>query len=176
MINNTTLYIALSEDGFIAGENDNLDFLNDYQVEGEDYGYSNFISSIDSIVVGRKTYEKVIDMGYPYHEDKQVYVITRSPKKSKNENLTFYNGDLKTLIDQLRRHTNKNIYCDGGAELARYMLNNKLIDRLILSVIPIELHKGTLLFEKGIVPNTFELRRKEEYKSGLIQYTYELNT
>ncbi|HIG32804.1 MAG TPA: dihydrofolate reductase [Flavobacteriales bacterium] len=175
MAKKTILYIAMSQDGFISGENDNLDFLNEYQVEGEDYGYANFISSIDFIVVGRKTYEKVLAMGYPYHNNKKVFVITRNSKESKNENLTFYNGNIKTLICQLKDSTNKHIYCDGGAELASYMLKSNLIDRLILSVIPLKLHKGTLLFENGLAPNAFELRKKEEYKSGLIQYCYELN-
>jgi len=86
MAKKTILYIAMSQDGFISGENDNLDFLNEYQVEGEDYGYANFISSIDFIVVGRKTYENVLAMGYPYHNNKKVFVITRNSKESKNEN------------------------------------------------------------------------------------------
>jgi dihydrofolate reductase len=81
----------MSQDGFISGENDNLNFLNEYQVKGEDYGYANFLSSIDSIVVGRKTYEKVLAMSYPYHNDKMVFVITRSSKESKSKNLSFYN-------------------------------------------------------------------------------------
>ena len=54
------LYIAISEDGFIAGAGENLDFLNMVQVEGEDYGYAQFLNSIDVVLVGRKTYEKVI--------------------------------------------------------------------------------------------------------------------
>ena len=86
MTNKTILYISMSKDGFIAQENDNLDFLNDFnnfQLGGEDYGYSDFIDSVESIVVGKKTYEKVLSMNYPYHEDKKVYVITRSLKQSK---------------------------------------------------------------------------------------------
>ena len=113
-------------------------------------------------------------MGYPYHEDKKVFVVTHFSKESKNENLIFYNENIKTLIGQLKRSTNKHIYCNGGAELAKYMINNNLIDQMILSVIPLKLHTGTLLFEKGLVPNLFELKGKEEYSSGLVQYTYDL--
>ena len=162
------------KDGFIAGENDNINFLNKYQVEGEDYGYNKFISSVDSIVVGRRTYDKVIGMEYPYHEDKKVYVITRNQRESNRKNLNFYTGDLTILISQLKQSTNKNIYCDGGAELAKHMIKNNLIDKIILSIIPITLHQGTSLFANGIVPNHFELKEKEEYKTGLIQHTYEL--
>lgn len=65
MKSKTVLYISISEDGFIAGVKDNLDFLNEYIIEGEDYGYANFIKSIDTVVVGRRTYEKVFSMVTP---------------------------------------------------------------------------------------------------------------
>ncbi len=75
--NKTTLYIAMSLDGFISGENDNLDFLNPYHVEGEDYGYRAFVDSIQTVIVGRKTYEVIQGMGVPYHSEKQVFVISK---------------------------------------------------------------------------------------------------
>ena len=170
----TILYIAMSEDGFIAGENDSLDFLNKFQMEGEDYGYSDFIQSVEFIVVGRKTYDKVLSMDYPYHENKKVYVISRSLKKSKKDNLEYYNKDITTLIKQLKASTQKNIYCDAGAELALYMITNNLIDQIILSVIPLKLVKGTLLFNKGSVADKYELKSTKEFSSGLKQYRYEL--
>ena len=163
----------MSEDGFIAGENDNLDFLNEFQIEGEDYGYSNFINSVEFIVVGRRTYQKVLGMDYPYHEDKKVYVVSRSLNQSEKENWEFYNGDIKTLIKLLKNSTQKNIYCDGGAALAKLMIKDNLIDQIILSVVPLKLNKGTLLFENGSVPNSFELKNSEEFSSGLIQYKYD---
>jgi dihydrofolate reductase len=174
MNNKTILYIAMSEDGFIAGDNDNLDFLNNFQVKDEDYGYSKFMNSVEFIVVGRKTYDKVISMGYPYHKDKQVFVITRVPKESpQNETLTFYNGAIAALIGQLKASSgNKHIYCDGGAALANHMIDLNLIDQMILSVVPTKLNRGTLLFKKGCVPNHFELKDALTFKSGLIQYTY----
>ena len=175
MIPKVILYIAMSEDGFIAGENDNIDFLNDYQTEGEDYGYFKFIESVGSVVVGRRTYDKVVGMGYPYHSDKEVYVITRA-QKSSSENITYYNGDITSLIEKLKLPNNGNIYCDGGSEVAHLLLTNNLIDEIILSVIPTQLKKGTLLFADGVVPTNFENSNKVEFKSGLIQYTYHLKT
>lgn len=165
----------MSKDGFIAGENDNLDFLNKFQVEGEDYGYSNFIKTVCQIVVGRKTYEKVITMGYPYHEDKDVYVVTRNPRHS-SERLHFYNGNLNSLIDELKRSNLGNIYCDGGAELAQTLIRIGLIDKLILSIIPVNLHKGTLLFKNGFVPSEFQVENQVNFKTGLTQFTYSLKS
>lgn len=167
----TILYIAMSKDGFIAGKNDNLDFLNDYQEEGEDYGYSQFIKSIASVVVGRKTYEKVMSMGFPYHEDKEVYVITRSNRPS-SKKLHFYNDSLSTLIGKLKEKETGNIYCDGGATLAQDLIASNLIDKIILSIIPLMLHEGTILFPKGIIPSQFQKVDEKKFSSGLTQYAY----
>ena len=62
MNNNLVLYIASSQDGFISGESDDLSFLKSVEIEGEDYGYLKFIDSVGPILVGRKTYDKVISM------------------------------------------------------------------------------------------------------------------
>ncbi|MFT7346126.1 MAG: dihydrofolate reductase, partial [Cryomorphaceae bacterium] len=85
------LYISCSLDGFIAKPGDDLSFLDKVQVEGEDYGYHDFISSVDAVIVGRKTYDWVIGQGYEYpHKDKESYIITRE-EKAKDGNITFYN-------------------------------------------------------------------------------------
>ena len=164
----------MSEDGFIAGENNNINFLNPYQVEGEDYGYNEFINSVGNIIVGRKTYEIVIGMGYPYHPDKTVYVASRNPRQSETENIIFYHGSFKSLIMKLKASQHKHIYCDGGAELAKSLIGEDLIDEIILSVIPVKLENGTLLFEHGMVPHNFSLKKKQAFKTGLIQFSYEL--
>ena len=163
------LYIAMSTDGFIAGENDNLDFLNPYQMDGEDYGYKNFTDSVSHIIVGRKTFEVVQGMGFPYHSDKIVYVITNSTIHSNNKNIIFYNGDLASLIKEIQSSSQMNIYCDGGAVLANSLLANDLIDEIILSIIPITLKSGTLLFENGETPEQFIQHKQIDYTNGVIQ-------
>lgn len=167
------LYIAMSRDGFIAGADGQLDFLDPYQVEGEDYGYSEFMHNIGSIIVGRKTYETVLGMGYPYHPDLQVIVASRTGMKSEQKNLVYYGGLWRPLIDQLKATQENNIYCDGGAELARSLINEQLIDEIILSVIPVYLYQGTLLFEQGLVPSDFELMSTKSFQSGLEQCHYQ---
>lgn len=174
MASKLILYIAMSSDGFIAGENDSLDFLSPYQVEGEDYGYHSFIQSIETVIVGRRTYETVVGMGCPYHEDKRVYVITSSSKHSDNEKLIYFNGDLKNMVKELKTSETGHIYCDGGALLAKSLLEENLIDEMVLSIIPVQLNNGTLLFEAGVIPYDFELKKKTEYSSGLIQFSYVL--
>ena len=165
----TILYIAISEDGFIAGEDNNLDFLNPYQGGEEDYGYSEFINSVGCILVGRKTYDVVANMGYPYHPEKMVYVVTKQLRISSSEKLLFFDGNLRKLINEIKSSQNLNIYCDGGAELTQSLIAADLIDEMILSVVPIQLHHGTLLFQGGKVPNQFSLRSKQTYPNGLVQ-------
>ncbi len=74
-------YIAMSLDGYIAKPDGDISFLSMAEKKGEDYGYSGFTSTIDTVIIGRKTYDKVISMGYEYPDnDNDVYVITRTVK------------------------------------------------------------------------------------------------
>ena len=164
----------MSLDGFIAGPDDDLSFLSSVEQEGEDYGYARFCETVDTIIIGRKSFEKVITMCGQYpHIDKQVYVITRTPQPSKN-NIHFFSGDLKKLVQELKSTGSKNIYCDGGAEIARLLFNLGLIDELILSVIPVILTSGTALFTGLSSKNPLTLIGAESFKSGLVQLHYQL--
>ncbi|OJW80215.1 MAG: dihydrofolate reductase [Bacteroidetes bacterium 46-16] len=168
------LYIAMSLDGYIARENNELDFLKIVERAGEDYGYYDFIKNIDTVVMGRKTYDMVLDFGIPFpHKDKKCYVLTRS-KSGSDENVTFYNGALDKLISELRRKEGKDIFIDGGAETVNELLQLKLIDKLIISVIPVLLGNGIKLFNGGRPEQKLELLRSSTFSSGLVQLWYEV--
>jgi len=168
------LYIAMSLDGYIAQQNDDLSFLSIVQKEGEDYGYADFISTVDTVIVGRKTYEKVISMGFDFpHADKDAYVITRTSRPNIGS-VKFYSGDLKSLIETLKNQNGKNIFCDGGAELVNELLNRDLIDELIISVIPILLGNGTQLFKDGRPENKLKLENTKVFETGLTQLHYSI--
>ena len=87
--------------------------------------------------------------------------------------MAYYGGLWRPLIDQLKATQDKNIYCDGGAELARSLIKEQLIDEIILSVIPVDLYQGILLFEQGLVPSDFELMSRKTFQSGLMQCHYQ---
>ncbi len=166
------LYISMSVDGYIADKKDGLDFLSLVEEEGEDYGYGDFIKNVDTIIIGRKTYDKVLSMGYDYpHTDKEVYIITRT-KRTPVGNFQFYTADLKQLVDSLKRQHGKNIYCDGGAQIANKLLKLRLIDELVISVIPTLLGDGIRLFEDGRPTEQLELVECKKHKKGLIQMIY----
>ena len=168
------LYISMSLDGYIASKDNSLEFLSIVEKQGEDYGYNDFVKSVDTVIIGRKTYEKVIDMGYEYpHKDKDVYIITRSEKPSIG-NFKFYAGELTQLVKKLKTNSGKNIYCDGGAEIANELIKNNLIDEFIISVIPILLGEGIRLFKDNRPEQKLELISAEQFDKGLTQLHYKL--
>ncbi len=168
------LYIATSLDGYIAQPNDDLTFLSIVEQEGQDYGYTDFLKTIDTVIVGRKTYEKVISMGYNYpHMDKDTYIITRTPSPNIGS-MKFYTDNLQSLIKKLKSEKGKNIYCDGGAEIANKLLKDKLIDEIIISIIPILVGGGTKLFKDDRPEQKLELVSVKSFEKGLTQLHYKI--
>ena len=166
------LYIATSLDGYIAKPNDDLDFLSIVQQEGEDYGYADFIKSIDTVILGRKTYDWVMTQVSEFpHADKNTYVITRTPKPSIGKT-NFYTGKLNELINRLKADSGENIFIDGGAEIVNELLKENLIDEFIISVIPILVGNGTKLFKDGRPEQKLELLSTKQFKKGLTQLHY----
>ena len=169
-----TLYIAASLDGYIAKPNDDLSFLKLVEKEGEDYGYAEFTSTIDTIILGRKTYDWVLrEIGTSHYDngERSVYVITRTERPDVGKT-KFYTGNLTELVHQLKSENGKNIYCDGGAEIVNELLKNDLIDEFIISVIPVLVGNGTRLFKDGRPEQQLELVDTKTFDTGLTQLHY----
>jgi len=168
------VYIATSLDGYIAKPNDDLGFLALVQKEGEDYGYYEFINSVDKVIMGRKTYDWVMKQVSEFpHVDKETYIITRTKQPSIG-NLSFYTGSLKDLVLRLKNNGGKNIFIDGGAELVNELLKEKLIDEFIISVIPILVGDGIKLFKDGRPEQILRLLSTKQFETGLVQLHYSL--
>lgn len=168
------LFIATSLDGYIAGPNDDLSFLSMVEQEGEDYGYADFTKDVDTVILGRRTYDKVMSMGIPFpYADKKTYIITRTPQP-KQGLINFYTGDLKTLVDELKQQEGKTIFCDGGAQVVNLLLQHNLIDEITLSVIPVLLGDGTRLFNNGFNMQNLSLISIKSYPKGLVQMHYKI--
>lgn len=166
------LYIAASLDGFIAAPNDDLTFLSMVEKEGEDYGYQKFIDTVDTVIVGRKTYDKVISMGYEFpHTNKNTYILTRTPRPALGS-LQFYTGNISDLVNQLKAAPGKNIFCDGGAEAVDLLLKENLIDEFYISIIPVLLGDGTPLFKPGRLTQKLKLINTTKFDTGLVQLHY----
>lgn len=169
-----SLYIATSLDGYIAKPNDDLGFLKLVEKEGEDYGYAAFTSTIDTIIIGRKTYDWVLrEIGTSHYDngDRNVYVITRNKRPGIGKT-TFYTGDPAELVQRLKNENGKNIYCDGGAEIVDELLKNDLIDEFVISIIPVLVGNGIRLFKDGRPEQQLELVSTKTFDTGLTQLFY----
>lgn len=164
----------MSLDGYIAKENDDLSFLDLVEKEGEDYNYSQFMNDIDTIIVGRKTHNYVLNtIGATHYDDGQrdVYVITRTARANMGRTI-YYTGDLYELINRLTSSDGKHIYCDGGSEVINALLRRGLVDEFIISVIPVLLGNGIKLFQGGFAEQKLQLIAAETFDSGLVQLRY----
>ena len=169
-----TIYIAISLDGYIAKPNDDLGFLKLVEKEGEDYGYKEFTKTIDTIILGRRTYDWVLkEIGSSHYDngEKNVYVITRTERPNVGRT-TFYTGNLTELVQTLKSQEGKNIYCDGGAEIINELLKNDLINELIISIIPVLVGSGTRLFQDGRPEQQLEFVGAKTFDTGLMQLHY----
>jgi len=142
------MFIATSLDGYIATENDSLDWL--FKVEGGgDNGYSEFYDTVDTVIMGRRTYDWVMEQemeSFPY-EGKECYVFSRTVSQD-NENVQFFNGDVVDFTKQLKNKEGKNIWVMGGGDLLHSFIKNKLVDELIITVSPVLIGKGIPLFKE----------------------------
>ena len=110
------VYIAASLDGYIAHSDGDIDWLDSVARPDEDYGYAAFIETIDTVIMGRKTYEKVLSFGGEFsHADRDCYVLSRTERPSEGQ-IHFYSGSPDNLLDQIRSRPGKDIFIDGGSE------------------------------------------------------------
>jgi dihydrofolate reductase len=169
-----SLFIATSLDGYIAKPNDDLSFLKSVEKKGEDYGYAEFTANIDTIILGRKTYDSVLrEIGASHYDngERDVYVITRTAKQSVGRT-KFYTESITDLIQRLKSGDGKDIYCDGGAEIVNELINKDLIDEFIISIVPVLVGNGTRLFKDGRPEQELELVYSKTFDTGLTQLKY----
>lgn len=143
------LFIAISLDGYIADKKGDVDWLTgqDSHREGED-SYAAFEQQIDTVIMGRTTYHQIITQLSPkkwVYENLQTYVITHRKYPSR-PGITFVQKDPCTLTDELKHQDGKDIWICGGADIAKQLMAENLIDQYHISVIPTILGDGISLF------------------------------
>ncbi|WP_106449201.1 dihydrofolate reductase family protein [Trichococcus alkaliphilus] len=167
------VYIAVSLDGYIAHSDGNIDWLDSVARPDEDYGYDTFIETIDTVIMGRKTYEKVLSFGGDFpHASRDCYVLTRTERRPDGQ-VRFYSGSPEKLLDQIRSKPGKDIFIDGGSEAIDLFRKKGLIDSYTVSIIPILLGEGIPLFKESNQELPLKLVAAKTFDSGLVQLTYE---
>lgn len=168
-----SVFIGASVDGFIARANGGLDWLPD---DPEPHGYDEFMAGVDTIVIGRGTFETVLGFGSWPYGDKRVVVLSSSPldfSKVAGAVVEQMSGEPADVVAQLAATGARHAYIDGGITIQRF-LRARLIQRMIITRIPILIGDGIPLF--GRLPHDVRLRHiaTRDYPSGLVQTEYEV--
>ncbi|MCL4272368.1 MAG: dihydrofolate reductase family protein [Anaerolineales bacterium] len=169
-----SVYIAVSLDGFIARKNGDIDWLTGGE-SGEDYGYADFMSTVDHVVMGRNTFEKVLSFG-GWHYEKKVIVLTSrdltlAPELSDKAEALHVSP--RELIHELERRGVRHIYLDGGVTVQRF-LREGLVDEMTITTIPILIGEGLPLFGALEEDVRLELLRSQAFKNGFVQNIYKV--
>lgn len=165
------MFLAASLDGFIARADGAIDWLAIVERAGEDYGIKSFYDSVDTIVMGRKTYDTGIGFdAWPYAGMRCVVVSSDTARLSRHGE-EFVSGDLAAVFDRLGAEGAKRVYVDGGTVVAQ-ALKAGLIDDVTVSIIPILLGEGTPLAPRIGGDVRLQLVEHRAFESGLVQLRY----
>jgi dihydrofolate reductase len=169
-----SVFIAMSVDGYIARRDGSIDWLSTVEREGEDYGYKRFIDTVDTVVLGRNTYDSVLGFeAWPF-VGKRVVVLTHRPASARHGE-KFFSGKPEALLEQLGRGGAKHVYIDGGTAI-RGFLATGCVDHLTISVVPLVLGSGIPLFAEGISERSLVLEESRAFSTGLMQLRYRIGS
>lgn len=168
------VYIGTSLDGYIATIEGGLDWLTEApNPDQSDYGYADFISGIDAIVMGRNTFETVRSFGvWPY--ERPVFVLSEHLQEIPAEltgKAELVGGSVPELVADLRRRGYENLYVDGGITIQGFLAHD-LIDEMIITRLPIVLGSGIPLFGELAKPLRFRHVSTEVYNNALVKSRY----
>lgn len=167
------LYIAFSLDGYIAGPKGEIDWLP--SGGGEDYGYKEFMAGIDTILMGRKSYELILTFGRWEYPGIKTFVFTRNPVgMERDDNVIFISSDPANVVGELRSAPGKDIWLLGGGELARSFFDAGLVDEIIIAIIPEILGDGIPLIPRGTKRTALRLTDIKRYDSGVVMMWYKV--
>ena len=170
-----TVFVGVSLDGYIARDDGRLDWLMSPEVQAVDYGYNEFIATVDYVVMGRRTFETVLGFDpWPYH--KPVVALSSRPLsiperlEGKAEAMS---GTPAQVVERLAQRGAKHLYVDGGQTVTRF-LDAGLIDTIVISRLPVVIGSGIPLF--GRIDHDVRLHhaRTREFPGGMVQSRYEV--
>ncbi|TFG72423.1 MAG: dihydrofolate reductase [Anaerolineales bacterium] len=174
-----SVYIAVSLDGYIAREDGDINWLHNplYTTDDAgDFGYSAFIAGIDTLVMGRNTFEKVLSFGeWPYGTLPVVVLSTRhiSLPHHLTDRVRVLDCVPESLVAKLQSEGIQHIYVDGGQTIQRFV-KASLINDITLTFIPILLGKGIPLFGSLEIEVPLLLKNSQAFSNGFVQSTYEV--
>jgi len=161
------LNLCTSLDGFVEGANGEIDWC----LTDQDYGMTSFLQGIDTICIGRKSYEQLMQMmpeGFP---GKEMLVFSTTLKDSDVKGRVI-GGDIKKEVKALLSRPGKDIWLFGGAQLVTSFINLQLVDEMMIAVHPLLLGEGKPLFSGLLTRSSLQLVEAKTFSSGLVQLIY----
>src|SRR6267154_5174001 len=172
-----TLHVVSSLDGFIAKKDNSVSWLNEtggvYEagVSISEEQAAIFVKAIDCYVLGSRTYEHALELGWPYGNTPTI-VVTNRKLPSTRESVEFYSGDLKRLVGEILAPRYRNIWLVGGAMLGQSFLRLGLVDDIRLMIAPVILGDGLHLFGDSGSEQKWHLKNVVAYKNGFVELSY----
>jgi dihydrofolate reductase len=169
-----TLHLVASVDGFIAKKDNSVSCMDSsdvYEKGVSDNNAEDVVTSIDCFVLGSRTYEHALELGWPYG-DTPTFVVTNRQVPSARKSVEFYSGDLKKLVDEILAPRYGNIWLVGGAMLCQSFLRLSLVDEIRLMMAPATLGDGLHLFGDSGPEQKWHLKNVVGYKNGYVELSY----
>ncbi len=170
-----TLHVVSSLDGIIAKKDNSVSWLDSsgdvYEKGVSEVDASDDVTSIDCFVLGSRTYEHALQLGWPYGDTPTVVITTRE-LPSTRKSVEFYSGDLKRLVDEILAPRYGNIWLVGGAMLCQSFLRLDLVDEIRLAIVPVLLGDGLRLFDNSGIESRWHLKDVVAYKTGVVELLY----
>jgi len=173
-----TLHMVSSLDGFIAKKDNSVSWMDSGSVYEAGVSISEeeattFLKTIDCYVLGSRTYEHALELGWPYGDTPTVVVNGREwPTASTRKTVEFYSGDLKTLVNLKLAPRYRNIWLVGGARLCQRFLELGLVDEIRLTIAPVLLGEGLPLFGGSLAEKRWNLKNVVAFKNGFVELSY----
>lgn len=171
------LYIAASIDGYIAREDGDTSWLHDpaFITPGMDYGYGEFYGRIGTTLMGGETYRVIKGFNVPFpYPDKKNYVFTKAKDIEKDQHVEFIHTEITDFAKNLKANSEKDIWLVGGAAINGLFLEHGLIDKIILTVIPVVLGKGIPIFKGNKGEIKFKLAEAKQFDDKISQLIFEV--
>jgi dihydrofolate reductase len=167
-------FVASSLDNFISRKDGSVDWL----FTDQDYGMFEFFSTVDVAVMGRRTYEKMVELrpNNPFFPRMQHYVFSHTMQSTLHKQVEIVSGDPRGWADRIRRQAGKDIWLVGGGDLVRDFFQKKLINELGIAIHPRLLGEGIPLFAQPYPEAELVLLRSKQYPNGLLQVFYRVKS
>ena len=168
------LYIAASLDQRIAEPDGSLEWLTGFpNPEKTDYGYKELLSSVDTVIMGGRTYREIMKMDVIWPYPKQMtYVVSRNEWEI-SEKISFITENIIETITELRNQEGKDIWLAGGGELTSMLLEADLVDEMQICYFPVILGKGIPLFLEQTKESKWKIIKTKVYDSGVLKIDYQ---